>query len=64
MKRRKKQFKPQLFDLTVDYAPDQERMLEALMVALGLSTPEIRSMLAARRKQERNEALNRSSGVS
>lgn len=54
----------QAFDITVEYAPNLERMLEALMLALGLPSAEIKSMLAARREQKRDENLDGSNGIS
>lgn len=43
--------------LSVEYAPNLAREIEALMIALGLPEEEIRTMLAARRDTDSTEEV-------
>lgn len=46
--------------ITVEYSPNIERMLRALMSAVGLSREEIHDILAKHQEEKRRNQLDRS----
>lgn len=64
MRRKEQSQQAPPFNVKVEYAPNPERMLEALMLALGLPKTDIKDMLAARREQKNDGIIRDSTGAS
>ena len=51
------------FTLTAEYAPDGERMLRALLLALGLPLGEIKHLLDGHRREQTKMSLQTKEGI-